>query len=272
MSSGGDAPPLGSLRGAYSSTAAEWTFIEAPGSSSSASSSSAAGASSSSAGAWSSSSAPPRARVLDLSPYPIEDLDAGAADVDLRTAFKWLISAGVLQYATTGIAMPFEVAKILMMCQWIPKDATEGELPSSRKRNGSDSNEDEDEKDDSVSTPHLPRTVSYFLNLYFRCHWLIQMSDASAESYFHDPAREAFSAATRYDAESSTRKLHPTDGDGYIMRESINDDFARPEYVLPVGPTDGVWAMIKRIREFKPEGWTALWKCQCHCSFSSQCF
>lgn len=87
------------------------------------------------------------------------------------------------------------------------------------------------------------------------------MSDASAESYFHDPAREAFSTATRYDAESSQRKLQQTDAEGYVLRQSINDASTRPDYVMAVGPTDGVWSMIKRIREFKPEGWTSLWKC-----------
>lgn len=88
------------------------------------------------------------------------------------------------------------------------------------------------------------------------------MSDASAESYFHDPAREAFSAATRFDAETSQeKKMQPTDAKGYVLRQSINDESTRPDYVMAVGPTDGVWAMIKRIREFKSEGWTALWKC-----------
>lgn len=89
------------------------------------------------------------------------------------------------------------------------------------------------------------------------------MSEASAESYFHDPAREAFSAASRLDPERSQR-VQPTDAEGYVMRQSINDDSTRPDYVMAVGPTDGVWTMIKRIREFKPEGWTALWKCEYH--------
>lgn len=88
---------------------------------------------------------------------------------------------------------------------------------------------------------------------------MVQMSDASAESYFHDPAREAFSSAVRFETEAKPR---PTDADGYVTRQSVNDEIARLDYVLPIGPTDGVWSMIKRIREFKPEGWTALWKCK----------
>jgi fusion and transport protein UGO1 len=87
------------------------------------------------------------------------------------------------------------------------------------------------------------------------------MSDVSAESYFHDPAREAFSAASRPETETSRKRVQPTDADGYVLRQSVNDESTRPDYVMAVGRSDGVWAMIKRIKEFKPEGWSALWKC-----------
>jgi fusion and transport protein UGO1 len=87
------------------------------------------------------------------------------------------------------------------------------------------------------------------------------MSDASAESYFHDPAREAFSAATRLEVEASQKRVQPTDAYGYVLRQSVNDESTRPDYVMAVGRSDGVWTMIRRIREFKPEGWPALWKC-----------
>lgn len=142
----GEAPRLGSLRGAYSPVATDWTFVEAtPLSGPSAA---AGSVPASSAPAWSAGPTPGRARVLDLSPYPIDDLDPSSA-LDTKTVFKWLVSAGVLQYATTGIAMPFEVAKILMQCQWIPKDAIEGEFPGSTASPDADQDEDMD-KDDSV--------------------------------------------------------------------------------------------------------------------------
>lgn len=142
----GETPRLGSLRGAYSPVGTDWTFVEAPPSSGP--SAAAGSVPSSSAPAWSAGPTPSRARVLDLSPYPIDDLDPSST-LDTKTAFKWLISAGVLQYATTGIAMPFEVAKILMQCQWIPKDAIEGEFPGSASPPDVDDDEDAD-KDDSV--------------------------------------------------------------------------------------------------------------------------
>lgn len=86
------------------------------------------------------------------------------------------------------------------------------------------------------------------------------MSEASVESYFHDPARAAFSAAARNEPESS-QPFQLTDADGYVTRQSINDESTRPDYVMPVGSAEGVWAMIKRLRSFKPEGSIALWKC-----------
>lgn len=86
------------------------------------------------------------------------------------------------------------------------------------------------------------------------------MSEASVESYFHDPARAAFSAAARNEPAGS-QPLQPTDAEGYVTRQSINDESTRPDYVMPVGSTEGVWAMIKRLRGFKPEGTIALWKC-----------
>jgi len=56
--------------------------------------------------------------------------------------------------------------------------------------------------------------------------------------------------------------MQQTDADGYVLRQSVNDESTRPDYVMAVGRSDGVWTMIRRIREFKPEGWSALWKSQ----------
>lgn len=61
---------------------------------------------------------------------------------------KWAISAAVLQYATTGIAMPFEVAKTLMQVQWIPKESIEGET----LLDGDDDDNASDKDDVTVSS------------------------------------------------------------------------------------------------------------------------
>lgn len=92
--------------------------------------------------------------MLDRSPSPgpYDDLEPGYG-LDARNVTKWFISAALLQYATTGIAMPFEVAKVLMQVQWIPKDSIEGEtifqIPEEE--------EEDAEKDDSVSFTSILR-------------------------------------------------------------------------------------------------------------------
>lgn len=40
---------------------------------------------------------------------------------------KTLVASAVLQYATTAIAMPWEVGKLLLQVQWVPRDAGEVE-------------------------------------------------------------------------------------------------------------------------------------------------
>jgi fusion and transport protein UGO1 len=34
----------------------------------------------------------------------------------------------------------------------------------------------------------------------------------------------------------------------------------RPEYIIPVSSSDGVWGMVKRVGRFNAEGWLALFK------------
>ena len=44
------------------------------------------------------------------------------------------------------------------------------------------------------------------------------------------------------------------------MRRSIMEEGTRPEYIIPVSSSDGVWGMVKRIGRFNAEGWLALFK------------
>jgi fusion and transport protein UGO1 len=41
------------------------------------------------------------------------------------------------------------------------------------------------------------------------------------------------------------------------------EESTRPDYVIPVGSVDGVWAMMKKLGQFRGEGWLALWKGPC---------
>jgi mitochondrial fusion and transport protein UGO1 len=40
----------------------------------------------------------------------------------------------------------------------------------------------------------------------------------------------------------------------------VLEDGTRPEYIIPVGSSDGVWGMMRKIGAFRGEGWLALWK------------
>ena len=108
-----------SLRGQYSPPVSDWAFNSSSGLPSSSQPPNAPVPTT-----WSTRSPPPKPRVLDLSPYPFEELDIGSEGaIDVRTLLKLLIGNALLQYASTGIAMPFEVAKVLTQVQWIPRDA-----------------------------------------------------------------------------------------------------------------------------------------------------
>lgn len=47
------------------------------------------------------------------------------------------------------------------------------------------------------------------------------------------------------------------------MRKDVTEESTRPDYVIPVGSVDGVWAMMKTLGRFRGEGWLALWKGLC---------
>lgn len=41
------------------------------------------------------------------------------------------------------------------------------------------------------------------------------------------------------------------------------EESTRPDYIIPVGSVGGVWAMMKKLGQFRGEGWLALWKGPC---------
>lgn len=81
-----------------------------------------------------------------------------------------------------------------------------------------------------------------------------QLSDAEsndADSYFADPSNPN---PVRY------TRPRPVDERGYVVRRSVMEEGTRPEYVIPVSSSDGVWGMVKRVGRFNAEGWLALFK------------
>lgn len=128
-----------------------------------------------------------------------------------------------MQYTTAAIAMPWDVGKLLLQVQWVPRepDATKNTIAVEREQQ-------EEEEEES------------------------EMSANEEDEYFQDPGRPTRPA--RY------RKPRPTNERGYITRRSVMDDATRPEYIIPVGSADGVWGMIKQLGRFRHEGWLSLWK------------
>ena len=153
---------------------------------------------------------------------------------------KWLIASAVLGYTTTAIAMPWEVGKCLLQVQWVPRDA-------------------EQVDDSEPLTEEVAEEVRYAPSLplsRFGSTLRSQISDdeSGEESYFADPLN---SVSSRFPVP------HPADERGYVVRRNVMEESTRPDYVIPVGSADGVWAMMKKLGQFRGEGCLALWKGPC---------
>ncbi|KAG6891052.1 hypothetical protein C0995_014140 [Termitomyces sp. Mi166 len=127
-----------SLRDLYIDTSSAWAFVPptvpqpAP-----------ASESLSSGASYQWSNRPYHNPIFDLSP----SLDLSeVSGINLTNIFKALVASAVLQYSSTAIAMPWEVGKLLLQVQWVPRDAGEPEEPELLDDNDdalSDSSEDD---------------------------------------------------------------------------------------------------------------------------------
>lgn len=90
--------------------------------------------------------------VFSLSPSlspsrPPSGLDYNEPErVPLPHIFKSLVASFILQYTSTAIVMPWEVGKLLLQVQWVPRDA--GEVLDENEEG------EKDLRDDVVSTVH----------------------------------------------------------------------------------------------------------------------
>lgn len=71
------------------------------------------------------STRPSHNSVFDLSPSLDLSEPSGINAVQLLKAFA---ASAVLQYTSTAIVMPWEVGKLLLQVQWVPRDAGEPEM------------------------------------------------------------------------------------------------------------------------------------------------
>jgi fusion and transport protein UGO1 len=70
------------------------------------------------------STRPSQNSIFDLSP----SLDLReSSGIDVALLVRSLLASAILQYTSTAIAMPWEVGKMLLQVQWVPRDASEPE-------------------------------------------------------------------------------------------------------------------------------------------------
>jgi len=90
------------------------------------------------------STRPSHNSIFDLSP----SLDLSEpSGINAAQLFRAVVASAVLQYTSTAIVMPWEVGKLLLQVQWVPRDAGEPEAP------GADLGEDDN--DDAVCSSYF---------------------------------------------------------------------------------------------------------------------
>lgn len=236
----------GSLRETYAAPTDAWAFIPA----SSSSSNSSTGNPTTSGTTWT-RPASSRPHVFDLTPTPFDDF--GSVMLDDVGGRDWgklisdALAAGVLSYASTAVVMPFEVAKVLLQVQWIPKEEVADALDPPEELPGTT---EEPVDEDTVSMGWGAGDNVVGANVWF----LSKMSDTSSSSYFRDPS--TLEPPIKFEPSSRT---HVTDEEGYPIHRGLDSE-TRPSYIIPAGPSDGVWGMIRRIAGWKTEGYLSLWK------------
>ncbi|KAN0061808.1 hypothetical protein ACQY0O_005801 [Thecaphora frezii] len=211
--------------------------------------------------------------------------DGAANFADMARA---LLVSGALQYTSTCLAMPFEVGKLLLQVQWVPRDevwveitqaaaakklAEQREMQAKARNEAPEQHGQEQDRDEQAAEKDVwggedfaPEAEEWqeernAQGEYGESGYMEEgeLSDEQeAEAYFRDlSSRPARPDSSLYSAKRRRRKQ--VDSGGYVMRRSIHDDGTRPEFVMPVVVRGGVWEMIKAVGRGK-EGWLGLWK------------
>ncbi|KAF4572608.1 hypothetical protein EYR36_007116 [Pleurotus pulmonarius] len=121
---------MASLRGSYNDPTSNsgWTFVPAPGSPESNLNTTTTipdtAPVSGSAYQW--STRPSHNSIFDLSPSLSPSSDDFVA-IDATLVFRSLVASALLQYASSAMAMPWEVGKMLLQVQWVPRNVDEPE-------------------------------------------------------------------------------------------------------------------------------------------------
>ena len=177
--------------------------------------------------------------------YMPAEADAALAVASENTTpgnfLRGLFLSGALQFSSTCLAMPFEVGKLLLQVQWVPRQDVWARMhvPLPGSRRGSTASREHDVMDED---PWARARNSWDEDDG-------EPEEAGADEYFREEGRE------------EAPKAHPrrVDSGGYMVPDGVHDDEARPEFVMPVVVRGGVWEMMKAVARGK-EGWLGLWK------------
>lgn len=154
-----------------------------------------------------------------------------------------MLVSGALQYTSTCLAMPFEVGKLLLQVQWVPREDVWRKL---------------NEPDIAPSALSMPRHAALGHDLDDD-PW--HEHDEGEQRYFEEVGAPPASATSHHDVSGTSSPLpaRKIDANGYVVQDHSGDESARPEFLMPVVVKGGVWEMIKAVARGK-EGWTGLWK------------
>lgn len=199
----------------------------------------------------------------------------GEADASISDIFRALLISGALQYTSTCLAMPFEVGKLLLQVQWVPRDDVWLQLtqqaalaqrrsitkPQQPRAPREAQNEEEPEAWEQEVAPEANEWDDEANAQDEEAEEEMIDADISDEEDVDAYFRDVTSRPTRPDTSlySGSKKRRMVDASGYVMRKSVYDQGARPEYVMPVVVRGGVWEMMKAVGRGK-EGWLGLWK------------
>ncbi|CAO1630207.1 unnamed protein product [Sympodiomycopsis kandeliae] len=199
-----------------------------------------------------------------------------------------------LQYSSTCISMPFEVGKMLLQVQWVPKDEVWKSFADSyadmerqqlqqqqrslqtksRKSQSQDPFLDNDNghgQEEEFISPEAQewRRQSRRQDSDEDGEFSEEDEDGQASSSSHSDVEEYFRDATasssrpQQASKRSRNKKATTDASGYLTSRSVrrggDDASTRPEHITPVVVRGGVWEMIKAVARGK-EGYYGLWK------------
>jgi mitochondrial fusion and transport protein UGO1 len=219
----------------------------------------------------------------------IADLNGGGGGV--KDWARSIAISAAFGYTSTCLAMPFEVGKLLLQIQWVPRDEVwvafgdmerEDEMVkmnllarsrTNQRRSGSPTsrrtaigrnewNEGEESDDGPDDDDLMDGSSSWADEGGNRRDFGGEQDELSdeddAEAYFRDLSDQS-GRPTNLTSRTERQKRKKTDSSGYVMRKSVHEDTTRPEFVMPVVVRGGVWEMIKAVGRGK-EGWLGLWK------------